>query len=178
LDKEDFSDQKRFARNDEVETLDHEITLERKVFEHDLTKQQALDAAQLKKSTKEIEVESLKAKSTQELEIERLRVEHELQREKLQAMASIDLAQRDQLKGMSAAQMLAMQATGLAEKGATDALTKLATSDADSREAFVKAEMLQKMLDMQSESSKASSEMQMKLMMARLKALKNGMKNP
>jgi hypothetical protein len=172
LDKEDFSNQKRFARNDEVETLDHEISLERKVFEHDLTKQQALDAAQLKKSTAEIEVELSKAKSTQELEIERLRVEHELQREKLQAMASIDLAQRDQLKGMSAAQMLAMQATGLAEKGATDALAKLAASDADSREAAVKAEMLQKMLDMQSESSKASSEMQMKLMMASLEAQK------
>lgn len=179
LDREDI----QADRLDQHGEIDHEMGLEKKVLEHDISKEQILDKAQREKADKDLEFEDRmarlrssrnldEAKQTQDLEIEKIRLEHELQLQKLQMMSSIDIAQKEQLKGLSTAQILAMQATGLAEKGAGEALSELAKNDAETREAQIKAEMLEKMLAMQQTSSQSASDQQMKIMMAALEAQK------
>jgi hypothetical protein len=120
-----------------------------------------------------------KKRTEQEIELERIRLEHELQLQKLQMMSNIDIAQKEQFKGMTPAQMLAMQAKLLVEGGATDALSNLTASDAvaanaaaEAKVAQTKAEMLEKMLEMQSKSNENSTARQMEIMMAALNAQK------
>ena len=195
LDREDLTDAAKAEREDQILQVDHEMGLEKKVLEHDIGKEQILDTAQREKADKDLEFEDRmerlrasrgldiakeknaldhdKKKSDQELELERVRLEHELELQKLQAMSSIDIAQKEQLKGLTTAQILAMQATGIAEKGAGDALTELAKNDAETREAQIKAEMLEKMLAMQQTSNQSASEQQIKIMMAALDAQKD-----
>lgn len=183
LDREDLTEAAQAERADQLVQVDHEMGLEKKVLEHDISKEQILDKAQREKADKDLEFEDRmarlrssrnldQAKQTQDLEIEKIRLEHELQLQKLQMMSSIDIAQKEQLKGLSTAQILAMQATGIAEKGAGEALSELAKNDAETREAQIKAEMLEKMLAMQQTSSQSASDQQMKIMMAALEAQK------
>jgi hypothetical protein len=125
------------------------------------------------------ELDLNKQRTEQEIQLERVRLEHELQLQKLKMLADIDIAQKEQFKGMTPAQMLAMQAKLLVDSGQTEALGNLTSADAalsnasvDAKVAETKAEMLERMLAMQKESNESSTARQMEVMMAALNAQK------
>jgi len=133
----------------------------------------------INKKRSEQELDLNRKRSEQEIELERVRLEHELQLQKLKMMADIEIAQKEQFKGMTPAQMLAMQAKLLVDAGATEALRNLTSADAavsnasvDAKVAETKAEMLERMLALQKESNESSTARQMEVMMAALNAQK------
>jgi ribosomal protein L40E len=208
LDREDLQEATQADRADQMSQLDHEMGLENKVLAHDLSKEKLVAQAasskeEMERAKKESEatledriarlragrnldiagqeqaLDLNKKRTEQEIELERVRLEHELQLQKLQMMSNIDIAQKEQFKGMTPAQMLAMQAKLLVEGGATEALSNLTASDAvaanaaaEAKVAQTKAEMLEKMLEMQSKSNESSTARQMEIMMAALNAQK------
>jgi hypothetical protein len=141
-----------------------------------ISQEQTLDLNQ-KRSEQELDLN--KQRTEQEIQLERVRLEHELQLQKLKMLADIDIAQKEQFKGMTPAQMLAMQAKLLVDGNATEALNNLTSADAavmgasvDVKVAETKAEMLERMLAMQKESNESSTTRQMEVMMAALNAQK------
>lgn len=192
LDREDFQETVDLGRSDQLSQAEHEMGLEKTVLRHDIDKEQLLDEAQRLKQDKDLSFEEKAArlrasrgldisKQEQELELERKRKELELelsksqvdqdnQLRKLQMMAEIERQQKEQFKGMSAAQILAMQATSLAQNGAGTALEKLAGADAEKEREMAeeKARLYERMLEIQSNSQMS----QLDIMKAALNAQK------
>ena len=190
---------KKMDREDELSDVDHDMNLEKKVLHHDLEKDQILDDATRLKADKDLTFEEKaerlrqereldKKRAEQNIELEKVKLEEDLQLRKLQAMAQMDLAQREQYKGMTASQIMAMQASGLAEKGAGDALSELAKNDAGLAKAQAEAaaqaamaakteELYKQMLAMQANSNdqvlkakEGSEQTQLEIMKAALAA--------
>ena len=155
LDREDKLEQDQNSRVDDVTGLEHDLGLEKRVLRHDIEKDLALDDAKRLKDDKDLtfeeRVERLKAsreldkkresqnidlekaRAEKNLELEQLKLEEDLQLRKLQAMGQMDIAQREQYKGMTAAQILAMQATSTNSqgKGTIDAAMIAAAAGSD-----------------------------------------------
>ena len=211
LDREDFKEAQDVERSDQVSQLDHEMELEKKVLRHDIGKEQVLDDVQRLKNEKDLDFEERAAriramrgldiaKQEQELEIEKKRKEQDIelnksqseqdfQLKKLQMLGELERQQKEQYRGLTPAQILAMQATGLAEKGAVDALGKLAGADADvakaqaeaeAKSAKEKSDLYERMLQMQSNSTEqmlrsrdSSDDRQMEIIKSSLNAQKD-----
>ncbi len=155
LDREDKLEQDQNSRVDDITGLEHDMDLEKRVLRHDIEKDLALDDAKRLKDDKDLtfeeRVERLKAareldkkresqnidlekaRAEKNLELEQLKLQEDLQLRKLQAMGQMDLAQREQYKGMTAAQILAMQATSTNSegKGTIDAAMIAAAAGSD-----------------------------------------------
>jgi len=210
LDRDDLKEAVDAERSDQISQIDHEMDLEKKVLKHDIGKEQVLDDVQRLKNEKDLDFEERAAriranrgidfaKQEQDLEIDKKRKEHEIelnkvqseqdfQLKKLQMLGELERQQKEQYRGLTPAQILAMQATGLAEKGAADALGKLAGADADVAKAQAeaevkltkeKSELYERMLQMQSGSTEqllrskdSSDERQMEIMKAALSSQK------
>jgi len=173
LDREDFVSNTETSRDDQLREISHDMDMENRVLVHDISKKDLADEAQRRTRDKELEFEERVARlratrgidiarSENELEIERKRkdleldlserqFEQEMQLRKLQLMGDIERQQKLLYKDLTPAQILAMQATSLAERGATDALTNLASggAEAERRNAEDKAAMYERMLQMQ-----------------------------
>lgn len=188
--REDAVQESAERRLDDMAELDHDLQKEDKV---DAARRKAeQDAAELKARIDRLKASTTldAARQTQDLELDRKRAEQDiditaasvkskLEIEKLKAMAEMEALQREQQSKMSAAQLLALQASSLAEKGAMDAITQLASQDgktaeasAEAKVAKMQAEMLERMMAMQSQSqsmqadaSKEAMQQQMQLMM-------------
>ena len=176
LDREDYQESVDLGRSDQLSQASHEMDLEKTVLRHDINKEQLLYEAQQLKQDKDLDFEEKAArlrasrgldisKQEQELELERKRKELELelsksqvdqdnQLRKLQMMAELERQQKEQFKGMSPAQILAMQATSLAQNGAGSALEKLASADAEKEREMAeeKTRLYERMLEIQSNS--------------------------
>jgi len=211
LDREDLKEAQDAERSDQVSQIDHEMELEKKVLRHDIGKEQVLDDVQRLKDEKDLDFEERAAriranrgldiaKQEQDLELEKKRKEQDIelnkaqseqdfQLKKLQMLGELERQQKEQYRGLTPAQILAMQATGLAEKGAADALGKLAGADADVAKAQAeaeaklakeKAELYERMLQMQSNSTEqmlrsrdSSDDRQLEIMKSALNAQKD-----
>jgi hypothetical protein len=155
LDREDTLEDSKNSRVDDITGLEHDFDLEKRVLRHDIDKDSALDEASRLKAEKDLSFEEKlerlkaareldkkrdsqnidleKARAEKNLELEQLKLEEDLQLRKLQAMGQMDIAQREQYKGMTAAQILAMQATSTNAqgKGAIDAAMIAAAAGSD-----------------------------------------------
>ncbi len=161
-DREDELEDTKNKREDDISGLDHDMTLEKKVLQHDLEKADAnlsFDekvermkmARELDKRKEEqrLEIEAAKAKAETEFFKEQKTADNDLR--KLQAMAQMDIAQREQFKNMTPAQILAMQATSFKD-GSTgavnaDMLRAIAESDATLVRAQAEKEAAQQLAD-------------------------------
>jgi hypothetical protein len=177
-------------RSDELVDVDHRQLIENKQLDHSLVRDDkilvAKRLAEQEAAELQARIERMKAgvkfdgaKQAQELDLEKQRSEQELasatarmktqlEIDKLKAMGEIEAMQREQQGKMSAAQLMALQASSLAEKGALDALTKLAGHDgvsaeasAEARVAKMQAEMLERMMAMQAQAQQSQLLMQM-----------------
>lgn len=139
LDREDALEDAQNSRVDDITGLEHDMDLEKRVLRHDIDKDLAIDEAKRLKAEKDLTFEEKlerlkatreldkkresqnidleKARAEKNLELEQLKLQEDLQLRKLQAMGQMDIAQREQYKGMTAAQILAMQATSTNAQG-------------------------------------------------------------
>lgn len=201
---------KKMDREDDVTALNQDMDDEKRVLHHEIEKDQILDDATRLKADKDLTFEEKvarmeaareldkkkdlqnldldKKRAEQSIDLEKVKLEEDLQLRKLQAMAQMELAQREQYKGMTASQIMAMQASGLAEKGAGDALSELAKNDAGLAKAQAEAaaqaamaakteELYKQMLAMQANSNdqvlkakEGSEQTQLEIMKAALAA--------
>lgn len=191
-------------RTDEIIDLDHALLKDTKQLDHLLTRDDKVLAAQRTAEQEAAElqarIERMKAgvkfdgaRQTQELDLDKQRAEQDLatatarmksqlEIDKLKAMGEIEAAQREQQGKMSAAQLMALQASSLADKGALDALTKLAGHDgvsaeatAEARVAKMQAEMLERMMAMQAQSQQSQLLMQMQAQQSQADTSKDAM---
>lgn len=188
--REDVVRESDERRVDEMADLSHEITKDQ--LANSAQRQDTLDDAdvqarieRLRSGVKfddkrqELSIDQAAKQGDFSLEAERMRLEADLKLRQLQAMADADVRQREQQSKMTAAQLLAQQASALAEKGAFDALTTLAGHDgqaaeatADAKVAKAQAELLERMMMMQAQSQQSQQDagkdamaQQMQLMM-------------
>jgi hypothetical protein len=191
-------------RSDELVDVDHQQLIENKQLDHGLVRDDKILAAkrQAEQEAAELQarIERMKAgvkfdgaKQAQELDLEKQRSEQDLasatarmktqlEIDKLKAMGEIEAMQREQQGKMSAAQLMALQASSLAEKGALDALTKLAGHDgvsaeatAEARVAKMQAEMLERMMAMQAQAQQSQLLMQMQAQQSQTDTSKEAM---
>lgn len=180
------------ARIDQISQFVHESSLDKKVQVHELDMEQQRVAheadiedrlAQLRASRNigiarmEQALELEKMRGNLDIEVSKKTTETELEILKLRAMSEIDLAQRDQLKGLTPSQILALQAGKLADAGATDAIKELASHNAAAAQALIeartneaRAELLQEMLKMQSGANSEANARQFEMMKQALDA--------
>lgn len=173
LRERDFSrEQTKGDREDEHSTVDHKMGLEKKVATHDIDLADMTGEAQSRAKRRDISDGSFEQEEAIRLEAERKHklghIEEDLQDrqnqrqvDKLKAMAEMEanmakqdnefeLSKVNSMKGMSAQEILLMQATQLAKAGQVIDTAKIieATSGA-----AIKDEMYQKMLDNQKEAT-------------------------
>jgi hypothetical protein len=188
--RDDVVQDDQHRRADEMADLQHEIVKEDKVL---TAQRRAVQEAaelqaridRLKSGAKLDEARELQGididrkRAEQDLDLNAITVKARLEMDKLRMMAEMELLQREQDSRMSSAQLMARQATSMADKGAMEALTQLASHDgktaeatAEARVAKMQAEMLERMMTMQaqaqaslSESNKEAIAQQMQLMM-------------
>ena len=151
LDREDKLEQDQNTRVDDVTGLEHDMDLEKRVLRHELEKEDATlsfeekaerlrTARELDKKRDSQNIDLEKARAEKNLELEQLKLEEDLQLRKLQAMGQMDIAQREQYKGMTAAQILAMQATSTNDKGKGTIDAAMIAAAAGSDAGLVKAQ--------------------------------------
>lgn len=162
IDREDTLEDAKNSRVDDITGLDHEFELEKRVLRHDIDKDSALDEANRQKAEKDLSFEEKlerlktareldkkrdsqnidldKLRAEKSLEFEKLKLEEDLQLRKLQAMGQMDLAQRDQFKGMTAAQILAMQATSTNSDGKGSISADMIKAAAENDSGLIKAQ--------------------------------------
>ena len=173
LRERDFNrEQTKGDREDEHSTVDHKMGLEKKVATHDIDLADMTGEAQSRAKRRDISDGSFEQEEAIRLEAERKHklghIEEDLQDrqnqrqvDKLKAMAEMEanmakqdnefeLSKVNSMKGMSAQEILLMQATQLAKAGQVIDTAKIieATSGA-----AIKDEMYQKMLDNQKEAT-------------------------
>ena len=186
LDQEDFQETVALGRSDQLSQVDHEMGLEKTVLRHDINKEQILDDAKRIKLDKDLDFEDKSArlratrnlditKQEQDLEHRKNQQAHDNQLQKLQMMAELERQQKEQYRGLSPGQILAMQATGLAQSGAASALDKLAGADAEKERQFSdeKTKLYERMLDVQSKAFSSSEKNQIEIMKANLESQKD-----
>jgi hypothetical protein len=167
----------REDRIDEVEGLDHDQGLEKRMIKHDLDLADIAGEAESRARRRDVSDESFK----KEEEIRLMGSAQALELDKLKALADIDagleaqknefeLAKIQNMKGLSAQELLAMQAAELAKAaGGGEATTNLIKALADSQAAAkaseaqvaanvsdVKEKMYQQMLEVQQKSAEAT----------------------
>jgi hypothetical protein len=173
LRERDFNrEQTKGDREDEHSTVDHKMGLEKKVATHDIDLADMTGEAQSRAKRRDVSDGSFEQEEAIRLEAERKHklghIEEDLQDrqnqrqvDKLKAMAEMEanmakqdnefeLSKVNSMKGMSAQEILLMQATQLAKAGQVIDTAKIieATSGA-----AIKDEMYQKMLDNQKEAT-------------------------
>ena len=151
LDRENTLDDAQNERSDAVADLEHNMDLEKRVLRHELEEQDATltfeEKAERMRSARKLD----KEREEQKLKIEAARAVAEVNYykdqknadndlRKLQSMAQMDLQQREQLKGMTAAQILAMQATSSNPDGKPAISADMISAAAGSDTALVKSE--------------------------------------
>ena len=188
INREDIVDE----REDQLSQVDHDMNLEKKVQEHDLelNRRRLENDADLEErlarlranrnvdiARMEQELDLEKLKSVSDMETSKKITDTELEIQKLRAMSEMELAQRDQLKGLTPSQILALQATKLAENGAGDALKELASHNAAAAQALIeartneaRAELLQEMLKIQASANSEANDRQLAIMKQALDA--------
>jgi hypothetical protein len=188
INREDIVDE----REDQLSQVNHDMDLEKKVQEHDLdlNRRRLENDADLEErlarlranrnvdiARMEQELDLEKLKSVSDMETSKKITDTELEIQKLRAMSEMELAQRDQLKGLTPSQILALQATKLAENGAGDALKELASHNAAAAQALIeartneaRAELLQEMLKIQASANSEANDRQLAIMKQALDA--------
>ena len=168
------------SREDEVADVDHDITLEKKAASHDIDLADMTGEAQSRANRRGVSDEIFEQEEELRLEAKDQHVKEDLadrqnsrQLDKLRAMAEmeanmskqdgdLELAKRDKLKGLSAAEMLAMQVAEMAGKQDGDNAAKIVESIAQSQSAAagagIKEEMYEKMLGMQEKANQSAIE--------------------
>jgi hypothetical protein len=166
----------REDRLDEVEGLDHDQGLEKKMVKHDLDLADLVGDAESRSKRRDISDESFAAEEQIRLRAKELQdvrsLEDNLEINKLKALADIDagleqqknefeLSKIQNLKGLSAQELLAMQAAELAKTAgggeATANLIKaIADSQASTAGAGLKDEMYKQMLEVQKASMESA----------------------
>jgi len=166
------------AREDEIADVDHDISLEKKAASHDIDLADMTGEAQSRANRRGVSDEIFAKEEELRLKAKDQHVEEDLadrqnsrQLDKLRAMAEmeanmakqdgdLELAKRDKLKGLSAAEMLAMQVTEMANKqdGANAAaiVTAIAESQSAAAGVGIKEEMYDKMLAMQEKANQSA----------------------
>lgn len=166
------------AREDEIADVDHDISLEKKAASHDIDLADMTGEAQSRANRRGVSDDIFAKEEALRLVAKDKHVEEDLadrqnsrQLDKLRAMAEmeanmskqdgdLELAKRDKLKGLSAAEMLAMQVAEMANKqdGANAAaiVTAIAKSQSDAAGVGIKEEMYEKMLAMQEKANQAT----------------------
>ena len=166
------------VREDEIADVDHDITLEKKAASHDIDLADMTGEAQSRANRRGVSDEIFAKEEELRLKAKDQHVEEDLadrqnsrQIEKLRAMAEmeanmakqdgdLELAKRDKLKGLSAAEMLAMQVAEMANKqdgeSAAEIVKAIAESQSAAAGAGVKEAMYEKMLTMQEKANQAT----------------------
>jgi hypothetical protein len=173
LRERDFNrEQTKGDREDEHSTVDHTMGLEKKVATHDIDLADMTGEAQSRAKRRDISDGSFEQEEAIRLEAERKHklghIEEDLQDrqnqrqvDKLKAMAEMEanmakqdnefeLSKVNSMKGMSAQEILLMQATQLAKAGQVIDTAKIIEASSG---AAIKDEMYQKMLDNQKEAT-------------------------
>lgn len=180
LDKTDLKDAIQDERASQIDQLNHERTLENEVMDHDLQKEHRLKDAQILMNEKDLSFEERAARlraarnfdiarEEQELDLHKRRGDlalellkdkagQDFELNKLEKMAEIELRQKEIFKGLTPAQILAMQASELSESGAHAALERLASVDAEHEKqmAAEKFQMYERMLELQARASEGA----------------------
>jgi hypothetical protein len=166
------------AREDEIADVDHDISLEKKAASHDIDLADMTGEAQSRANRRGVSDDIFAKEEALRLVAKDKHVEEDLadrqnsrQLDKLRAMAEmeanmskqdgdLELAKRDKLKGLSAAEMLAMQVAEMANKqdgaNATAIVTAIAQSQSAAAGVGIKEEMYEKMLAMQEKANQAT----------------------
>lgn len=163
-------------REDESEAVDHDLSLEKKMAKHDIDLTDMVGETESRAKRRDISDESfseeekirLEAKKLQE--VEAIRLEQELS--KLKGLAAIDaelekqknefeISKIQNLKGLSAQELLAMQAAELAKTaGGGDATANLIKAIADSQAAAsganIKDELYKEMIAVQKDAMQSA----------------------
>lgn len=169
-------------REDEVSEVDHRLNLDVKVAKHDIDLADLTGEAQSRSKRRDVSDTSFEQEEALRLEAERKKQlghidedlkDRETQRrlDKLKAMADVrssmvkqdndfELSKAESLKGMTPAEILAMQAAQLVKSGGTgaaaDIVKAIAESHAAASGAGIKDELYQQMLKVQQESSQVA----------------------
>ena len=166
------------AREDEIADVDHDISLEKKAASHDIDLADMTGEAQSRANRRGVSDEifakeeelRLKAKDQHVVEdladrqnsrqLDKLRAMAEMEANMAKQDGDLELAKRDKLKGLSAAEMLAMQVAEMAGKQDGDNAAKIVESIAKSQSAAagegIKEAMYEKMLAMQEKANQAT----------------------
>jgi hypothetical protein len=166
------------AREDEIADVDHDITLEKKAASHDIDLADMTGEAQSRSNRRGVSDEIFAKEEELRLKAKDQHVEEDLadrqnsrQIEKLRAMAEmeanmskqdgdLELAKREKLKGLSAAEMLAMQVAEMANKQDGESAAAIVKAIAESQSAAagagIKEDMYEKMLAMQEKANQAT----------------------
>jgi hypothetical protein len=165
-------------REDENSAVDHTMGLEKKVASHDIDLADMTGEAQSRSKRRDVSDISFEEEEKIRLEAEKMqRLGHigedledrksQRQIDKLKAMADMEanMAKQDSdfelskisnMKGMSAQEIMAMQAVQLAKAGSGEAVTEMAKAMSSEESSKIKDEMYQKMLDIQKEASQSA----------------------
>lgn len=167
-------------RVEELKKVNHEMLLEESVAQHDIKLADLTGDAQSRSRRRDIADqiyeadENLRLKMKEKEDLSRIDDElqdrqHQRQIDKMRSMAAIeaDMAKQDYdfetskiaaMKGLDAAQILAMQATQLAKNGGTDAaasiVASIAQSQADAAATKIKDDLYQQMLQNKDDATK------------------------
>jgi len=169
-------------RDDELSDIDHKLRLDNKVARHDIDLADLTGEAQSRSKRRDVSDLSFEQEEAIRLEAQRKaklgNIEEDLQDrqqhrqiDKLKSMADLEanmakqdnefeLSKVNSMKGMSAQEILAMQAAQLVKAGGTanaaDIVKAMADSQAASSAASIKDEMYQKMLGIQKEATQVA----------------------
>lgn len=168
-------EQAKGDREDEHSSVDHTMGLEKKVATHDIDLADMTGEAQSRSKRRDVSDLSFEQEEAIRLEAERMQKlghigedledrKNERQLDKLKAMAEMEanmakqdnefeLSKVNSMKGMSAQEILLMQATQLAKAGQVINAAEIINAASG---ASIKDEMYQKMLDIQKESSQSA----------------------
>lgn len=168
--------EKRFDREDESEAIDHDLSLDKKMAKHDIELTDMVGESQSRAKRRDIsdnsfsEEERIRLQAKELQEVEAIRMEQELT--KLKGLAAIDaelekqknefeISKIQNLKGLSAQELLAMQAAELAKSaGGGEATANLIKAIADSQAAAsganIKDELYKEMLAVQKDAMQSA----------------------
>jgi hypothetical protein len=151
LRERDFSrEQAKGDREDEHSSVDHTMGLEKKVATHDIDLADMTGEAQSRANRRATSDEIFKEEEEVRIQVGKLKAMAEMEANMAKQDSEFELSKVNSMKGMSAQEILLMQATQLAKAGQVIDTAKIieATSGAS-----IKDDMYQKMLENQKEAS-------------------------
>ena len=158
----------REDRSDEIEGLDHDQGLEKKMVKHDLDVADMVGDAKSRSNRRDVSDRSfeeeerirLLAKEVQDVELSRLRALADIDASQEAQKNEFELAKIQNMKGLSAQEVLAHQAAQLAKAaGGGEATVNLIKALADSHAATQMLEVQQKSADATAQAYKESAQM-------------------